>query len=292
MLGWGFIKPSALVVRRALGETAAVLVDAGRVRLRTALSVTRLVPLYDTELLRRRSVRRPHEIATYIPYDKRKSLRNVPIEELAEGAEGRVARTLGDWVVIGERTELGLADRAGHREKRWSGVVLEPLDPDELARATPDFDDDGGELLHKLTKGPAAVYRDERVAPPSLGAEAIVGGRRTPPVASPAGWLAFHPQLATELGLDPDPQNLFAWRLEGEPAVRSVWWRSGYERWPPYSDADEVGQGWLVAASPALIERWRERQRLRQAWAVLTNRRGEDESPAAGEVHNSGVWTL
>lgn len=292
MLGWGFIKPSALVVRRALGETAAVLVDAGRVRLRTALSVTRLAPLYDTELLRRRPVRRPHEVATYIPYDKRNSLWNVPIEELAQGAEGRVARTLGDWVVIGERTELGLADRAGHRERRWSGVVLEPLDPDELARAIRDFDDDGGELLHKLTTGPVAVYREERVAPPSLGAEAIVGGRHIPPVASPAGWLAFHPQLATDLGLEPDPQDLFAWQLEGEPAVRSVWWRSGYDRWPPYSDADEVGQGWLVAASPALIERWRERQRLRQAWAVLTNRRGEDESPPAGEVRNSGVWTF
>lgn len=291
MLGWGFIKPSALVVRRALGETAAVLVDAGRVRLRTALSVTRLVPLYDTELLRRRPVRRPHEVAAYIPYDKRNSLWNVPIEELAEGAEGRIARTLGDWVVIGERTELGLADRAGHREKRWSGVVLEPLDPDELARAIPDFDHDG-ELLHKLTEGPAVVYRDERVAPPSLGAEAIVGGRRIPPAASPAGWLAFHPQLATELGLEPDPQDLFAWRLGDEPAVRSVWWRSGYDRWPPYSDADEVGQGWLVVASPAVIERWRARQPVRQAWAVLTNRRGEEETPAAGEVRNSGVWIL
>lgn len=292
MLGWGFIKPSALVVRRALGETTAVLVDAGRVRLPTALSVTRLVPLYDTELLRQRPVRRPSEVTIYIPYDKRKSLWNVPIEELAEGAEGRVARALGDWAVIGERTELALADRAGHRERRWSGVVLEPLDPDELARAIPDFDDDGGELLHKLTNGPAAVYRDERVAPPSLAAEAIVGGRRIPPVASPAGWLAFHPQLATELGLEPDPQNLFSWRLDGEPAVRSIWWRSGYDRWPPYSDADETSQGWLVAASPALLERWRARQRLRQAWAVLTNRRGEEESPPAGEVRKSGVWTL
>ena len=292
MLGWGFIKPSALVVRRALGETAAVLVDAGRVRPRMALSATKLVPLYDTELLRRRPMRRPHAVATYIPSDKRKSLWNTPIEDLAQGTEERVARKLNGWTVIGERTELGLADRAGHREKRWSGVVLEPLDPDEIVRARSESDDGGGDLLHQLTRAPAAVYREERVKLPSLGTVAIVGGRRTPPVASPSGWLAFHPQLAAKLGLEPDPQDLFAWRLEGEAAVRSVWWRSGYDRWPPYSDADEVGHGWLVAASPALMERWRQRQPLRHAWAVLTNRRGEDDSPAAGEVWNSGVWTL
>lgn len=292
VMGWGYIKPSALVVRRALGETAAVLVDTGRLSMRTALSVAELAPLYDPELLRRRPVRRPKEVPAYIPHDKRKDLRRVPIAELAEGADARIARAVGSWIVIGERTQLGLADRAGHREKRWSGVVLEPTDPAELARAIPEFEDDGGELLHKLTRAPASVYGGERFAPLPLGPEAIVGGRRIPPVASPAGWLALHPRLATQLGLEPDPHDRFAWRLAGEPAVRSVWWRSGYDRWPPYSEDDEVGQGWLVLASSAFIEHWRDQSRLQLGWAVITDRRGEDETPPPGTVRSSGVFQL
>ncbi|MDP9368281.1 MAG: hypothetical protein M3Q03_08405 [Chloroflexota bacterium] len=243
------------------------------------------MPLYDIELLCRRPVRRPRCIATYVPHDKRGSLWKLAIEELARGAEARVARKLGDWIVIGERSELGLADRTGHREQRSSGVILEQFDADNLTRALSDVDD-GSELLHKLTHGPASIYRDERVAPPSLEAEAIVGGRYIPPVASPAGWLALHSQLATELGLEPDRTDAFAWLLDGEPAVRSIWWRSGYDRWPPWSDADEIGQGWLVVASPALIERWRERQPLRQAWAVLTGCRGKDAGKLVREVRN------
>jgi hypothetical protein len=283
ILGWGFIKPSAQVVRRAFGQIAAELVDAGRVAPLTALSAARLLPLYDTVLLGVRPVRRPGNVATFVPHDQRSALYKLSLEEIAANAEARLARSVDDWLVIGERCEVALLDRAGHHEHRWSGLFLDRDDGDRLERSADGSGSnlariqDGGSLVHDLLISTADLYRRRPFAKRLLNAQAIVGSRSIPPVASPSGWLGLHPILAGNLGLDPDPADPFAWLLNGEPAVRSLWWRSGYERWEAWSDTDEVGEGWLVLGSPEVVERLRQMSEWRQAWFVATAVRGEKD---------------
>jgi len=297
ILGWGFIKPSVQAVRRAFGQIAAELVDAGRVAPLTALRAARLLPLYDNVLLGVRPVRRPVDVATFVPHDQRSALYKLSLEEIAADAETRLARSVDDWLVIGERCEVALLDRAGHHEHRWSGVFLDHDDGDHLKR-TPDRRaqnlariEDGGELVHDLVTSTAGLYRGRAFAKRSLNAQAIVGSRSIPPVASPSGWLGLHPILAGNLGLEPDPTDPFAWLLNGEPAVRSLWWRSGYERWEAWSDSDEVGEGWLVLASPEVVERLRQMGEWRLAWFVLTAVRGEEDVEER-EIRASGERAL
>ncbi len=68
-------------------------------------------------------------------------------------------------------------------------------------------------------------------------------------------WLAFNPSLAHQLGWQPDLTRLFAWQSpQGEPLVESVYWMEGNPAMGPYQRASEVGEGWLVLASPAAVE--------------------------------------
>ncbi len=283
ILGWGFIKPSAQVVRRAFGQIAAELVDAERVAPLTALSAARLLPLYDTVLLGVRPVRRPVNVATFVPHDQRNALYKLSLEEIAADAEARLARSVDDWFVIGERCEVALLDRAGHHEHRWSGVFLDRDDGAQLKRPSDGHTlnlariDDGGELVHDLVISTAGLYRGRSFAQRSLHAQAIVGSRSIASVASPSGWLGLHPILAGNLGLDPDPADPFAWLLNGEPAVRSLWWRSGYEKWEPWSDSDETGEGWLVLGSPEFVKHLCQMGEWRLAWFVATAVRGEKD---------------
>jgi hypothetical protein len=75
------------------------------------------------------------------------------------------------------------------------------------------------------------------------------------------------------MGLTLGEPGWLDWTLDGQPAVRSLWWRSGYLRWNPYSEDDEVGEGWLVLGSPELVELRAGGWEL--AYEVCTSRRGD-----------------
>jgi hypothetical protein len=73
--------------------------------------------------------------------------------------------------------------------------------------------------------------------------------------------------------------------MDGQPTVRSVWWRSGYDRWNPYSDNDEVGEGWLVLGSAALADALRQRGRLLRIATTWTGRHGDGDTSADEKRH-------
>lgn len=72
-------------------------------------------------------------------------------------------------------------------------------------------------------------------------------------------WLALHPIAAAAAGFDTSADDPLTWMLDGQMAIRSLWWRSGFASWEPYSDEDEVSEGWLVLASDDAVARLRER---------------------------------
>ena len=233
VLGWGFVRPSAVAVAAGLAEVAAELVDSGRLQASTALTAISAWPVYDTELLRRRPERRP----ACVPAATDLASRGVSQRDWRgglAGAELRVATDCEGWLVIGEVTEITLLNRVHPCETREQALV-----PKE-ARAV-------------FVPGRLSVRDAQRSRSPR-GTESLILRMVPMLLASPDGYLALHPNAAITAGLVPDPADPLAWRLDGEVVVRSLWWRSGFMQWPPYSDRDEVGEGWLVLASPAGLE--------------------------------------
>jgi hypothetical protein len=268
--GWGFIRPSVWRVRRALAEICTELFEAGRVDPAHVLYATRLAPVYDIGLLRSRPQRRPSSIAPMLSFGEREShysdwfLRDAPgVERLAKGWDG--------WQVMGESTELALIGRQYPEERRQAGFFVGELD--------------NGEVFKEI-----GAYTSEEFADGFPAFEnSLIVERRMPSITSPDWWLGLHSQAAKEIGLAPDPERPLIWRWDGEVAVRSFWWRSGYLRWPSRSPEDEVGEGWLVLARPVILEMLASTfGAVRRAWRITTSMRDESSGEKSERV-NSGV---
>ena len=271
-LGWGGLRPSARAIMTALAEVAAVLCDAGLAGERGALRAADLYPTLDVALLRSRPLRRPSAVPTFIDSAIRGELYRHRFEDLAAGAEGRIARGHDGWVVLGETTDLQLLDRQGHHELRRAGLVR---------------DDDapfGPAVLRPITMAEyTALGRSGKTS------QGVVENPDRP--AARAGWLALHPRLAGELGLSLAEPGGLDWLLNGQPAVRSLWWRSGFPRWQPSSDGDEVGEGWLVLGSPELVARLRD-DGCRRSWRTWTMRRFAEDGDQERELRDEGCFEL
>ena len=117
----------------------------------------------------------------------------------------------------------------------------------------------------------------------------LIVERRMPAISSPDWWLGLHSQAAKEIGLAQDLERPLSWRLDGRVAVRSLWWRSGYLRWPARSPGDEVGEGWLVLARPEILEMLMSTfGAVRRAWQITTSMRDESSGEKSVRV-SSGV---
>jgi len=258
ILGWGFVRPSAQAVAAAQHEVAAELVDAGLLPARVALAALRSLTASHGDLLSRRPARRPPCVATAAPLAERATtaLSRAWIDDLGDAA-ARLARDDDGWAVIGEVTELALLDRYNTREERDQGLALidAPALFTPVRRALGDARDVG-----PLPPGASLIMRN-----------ALAG------LSFADGYIGLHPEAARAAGLAPDPDDPLAWRLDGSPVVRSVWWRSGFACWPPHYDRDEVGDGWLVVATPeavaALLAAFPE---VQVGWAVRRMVRNDD----------------
>jgi hypothetical protein len=206
-----------------------------------ALRAAELHPPVDPRLLERRPGRRPAAVATFIARDTRSRLYSRELSELAAGATDRLAQRREGWAVLGEHSDVGLLDRLGHHELRSSGLVR----ADAAESCSPHL------MLAPLT------VREYRGLPRGGQVNRGIVRPFAAPAATPTGWLALHPGLAGSMGLKLAEPDGLDWTLDGWLAVRSLWWRSGYLRWNPYSEDDEVGEGWLVLGSREVVEHLR-----------------------------------
>lgn len=70
-------------------------------------------------------------------------------------------------------------------------------------------------------------------------------------------WIAINPSLAIQLGWEPEPSKLFAWKnSNGELMAESIYWSNGNMEWRPRKDGD-VGEGWFVVVSKDALEQIR-----------------------------------
>lgn len=227
--------PRAETARRALLRLTTELLDSDTI---TEEPIYQLFTFRDYQVYQLPEVTRPVLIPALGRHERQEWVAEVAQHpRLAEGLPAYGARQ----VVIGEYTQLtGLTwgssteayqmqltieAQANGKGESLFGSVFQELTEDYY-----DLSPDGRSLL---------VRRDHRFNQFELKSK----------------WLAFNPWLARLLGWQMDPARLFAWQSSlGEPLVESVYWMEGNPEMRPYQHDSEVGEGWLVLASPAAVE--------------------------------------
>ncbi|MEX0985264.1 MAG: hypothetical protein WD096_09490 [Actinomycetota bacterium] len=250
-LGWSFHKPSIRLWEQAAARVAAELVDAGHLDTESALELS-VGPGYDPDLIAAGPTAQPDEVSG-LPGRDEMWIR--PEEWVAgvETAADRLTRTLsGEWIVLGERSELRRIDQEMPWERRVQSLGVTG------AGAPGWFEGLRRTLVSELNA--MAPPRDEDPLVHSWD----------PSFRGPTIWLSLHPRLAAACGWMRDPDVLIGWRDEEGPVVRSIWWRSGWLDATRWGDHDEVGEGWLVVVQPQALERMAAEMRgsLQIAWQV------------------------
>lgn len=230
-------RPRAQLARRALFWIIAELIDAGKI---TEEKVSRLVPIVtfdDPELLLREPSGRPSEIASIVRRDGYRD-RNAEWIERLEEVRPLVRSTFArGWKVLGEHTTLKLLAWEIPTEERFSTLSdHDTMDPEEF------FEN--------------ARAMQLRAYPPSEGLDSLLI-RNNAYAFDTAGakWIALNPSIARRLGWLPRADQPLAWvDGAGKMMVKTIWWTDGAMDHSPPSFDDEVGEGWLVVASPEAYE--------------------------------------
>ncbi len=229
-LGWSYFKPSISLWEHAAYRAAAELVDAGRIQSRAAEELL-FGRLCEPELIRRDPARRPACVPA--ASDGRRFTGASEWKEGIGDGSSRLAALDDEWVVIGELTEVVCLDHELPREKRSQCL--------------------GGrqaERFRELSIDDASLLGTSDQSTPVIRNEGV-GWR------GPNEWIAFHPGLAKDCGLSPDPTGLFAYRDELGLAVESRWWREGSLYAGPATGGGgtaTAGEGWLVVVAERLLD--------------------------------------
>jgi hypothetical protein len=239
-LRFGFRRPRAVLARRAMFHIILELFDAGKLTTAQVADLEPILTFCDPQLLVIAPNPRPPEIPP-LPKRERYSERHEQwIERIDEGRSFLRTATDDGRVVLAEYTVLKLLEWEEPTEKRFAvGGSLAPsaaADPTDglFYNVLPSL------VEHYLTIGvtgnpPPLIIRNHAFMYDTLGTE----------------WIALNPVVATQLGWTLKETGLFAWCNErGEVMVETVWWADGSLHHHPPEFDDEVGEGWLVLASP------------------------------------------
>lgn len=271
LLGWAYVRPAARSVFTALAEVAAEIVDAGIIPSHAACRALDLGALYDVHLLLTRPLRRPTAVVAAIPDSERKPYIDGDWLAGLTDAADRLSRQVDGWQVIGESTLVRQLERQLPEERRFQALSLD--------------DDDRIPFLRSHV-----TAQDLQQTHPRFNGALLVRGTYRP-IESEQEWLALNPSAATDARFSADGDDPLGWNLEGAPAVRSVWWRSGFTHWDASSAHDEVGEGWLVLATTDAVARLRDVfPEASLAWSVTRTWRPREE----GEISDtrSGILPI
>ena len=239
---YSFRRPRSESVRRAFFTILAELVDSGRLSPSEVADLES--PYSDPTMLRLRPQARP----ACVPAISKRSdeLRYCPEDwttqaSLSTAVLASPAPRSSDWIVLAEETRLSWLDWPRPTERRISLVTGSADWPTKSSR------EDFLRSYCQEWRGLASSYEHLRIAKRCL----IVwrqGFRLETPGPS---LLAFNPSVARELQWVFSDDGRFRWRdSDGNIMIESVWWQDGCPDYPPPELDAEVGEGWLVCASP------------------------------------------
>jgi len=243
-LRFPFRRPRAVLARRAVFRAVGEIVAAAPPPEHAVASLEHILRCHDPTMVFVEPCAKPDEIAPLVGGDEYGHFReDWPLEVGASLA--LAARQMGDGqTILAEHTELRSLGRPGPRETRRSCIH-----PCSMVLSSPerDYDTTCRTVLKRLVTEYHALDREWDPVP------LIIHNRDYGFLTPGPQWLALNPMVARELGWRPSDEALLAWTDDdGVLMVHTVWWRQGQPNAWGYSH-DEVGEGWLVLASPEAI---------------------------------------
>jgi hypothetical protein len=248
-LRFTYNRPHVVLARRAVFYVIAELADAGVIELRNLRRLEPVLRFHDPAMIVTDPSPRPLAISP-ITIENRLGVNSEWLTQI-NGVLNQARWKIPDGrIILAEETTLKRLEREEPTETRRITMCLSSTP--ELT--SDDRDDSFFETLinHYVTEYPRLRVNADPV-PMVL--------RHTPFYYNSPGkrWLALNPTVGYKLGWILAAENLFKWvDSSGQIMVESVWWTDGLlDRTIPYSH-NEVGEGWLVLATPKAFEQLRE----------------------------------
>lgn len=242
-LAFPFRRKRGAVAREAVRRIASDLVDGQRVHPTNVEVLSGLVTSQDPHLALVDPGPRPAEIK---PIEGR-SVYHSSARDWAEVERPSFCqhlREVAGRVVLGEVTRLKALEWSVPTETRISVVgakALKALDAEHPFERVFDVPKDSyaGAAPRKRNADNPVIVRNQWLGSDTDGTD----------------WIALNPEIAKSLGWKLAPDGLFRWvNGSGEVMVETVWWKDGCIELGPYEQDTEVGEGFLVVATPGAAE--------------------------------------
>lgn len=258
----GFRRPQMMRVEQAISEAVADLQDRGWLGPESDWVFKELLRRGDAAFLAYRPSPRPKVVSAILERANATEWSDRYVRqswtECVSAAVSAVGKPLGadaDRIVVAEETWTRWLDWKRATETRigaWRQSSMPPLTVVEETGA--DLRTKAAEALHSYCdQWSHVVLQDYLITEPG---EALIVRQTGFRFETPANfWLAINPSIASALGWRASGEGLFRWVDEaGEVMAESIWWADGWRQMEPPEQQDEVGEGWLVVASPSAVK--------------------------------------
>jgi hypothetical protein len=227
-------------LRRAVFAVIAELADAGRVSESALKAFEAVFRTYDPQLVHCRPIARPHEIVA-VTCPQYNEFKRAWVTDIYQFDTTTLCGQVGAQFVLAEKSMLKPSGNGTPTETRMSVLC-----PGSLR--LPSSNMEQHRFFPSLMRETVSTYYDCSSEVPEFPVVEHNGwGYDTPG----DGWLAIDPALARSLDWQPCSDRLYAWTANGQIMIETVWWTEGiFEQSMPYYRKSEVGEGWLVLASP------------------------------------------
>jgi len=237
-----FRKPRAIVARRALFHVVGELVDSGRLTIGNLRRLDPALRFYDPAMLLCDPISRPSEFPPIGGRDKSGGKSETWLDGVSAAAVCAIQTMADGRAVLAEETRLTHLDWDRATESRASSVRW----------VSPDSKGDSEELFGSSFNTLVREY--SRFGKKGIEKFAIIRHDAYFYESPGVHWLALNPYVGRHCGWKFPEAGRFRWTNDkDEIMVESLWWVDGLvDQSPPHFD-DELGEGWLVVASPAAL---------------------------------------
>ena len=262
-----FQRPRSELARRAMFHVISELVDANLLKIDDLNTLEPAVRFYDPYMFLVEPAPRPTYISKIVVIKKRSDYEEW-IEKIDETVEFLNIKTTGGQIILAEETTLKRLEWKIPTEIRIT--IVRQYKTTGLA---PDQNDKSffTTVLRRLVSEYPTIELDESILP-------IIIHHTSYGYDFPGSdWLALNPSIGSKLGWYLSDNGLFRWLDDkGEIMVESVWWKDGLiDQAPPHLD-DEVGEGWLVVASPVAWDALKKEFSILERSINITRKFNED----------------
>ena len=237
-----FRRPRSVLARRAMFHVIAELIDANVLGLSSLHRLDSVLRFYDPVMMLAEPKQRPSDISPISGLHQYESCNEEWLEQVDRTGEFVSFKTPDGNIVLAEKTTLKHLDWERPTEIRRSVVC-----PSATTHPNSDYEYDS--FFQTVANRLVMEYLNIEVN--AIPKPLILHHTAYGYDSHGADWLALNPDVGYLIGWKLANDGLFRWvDNEEQVMVESVWWVDGlFEQSPPHLN-EEVGEGWLVVASP------------------------------------------